>query len=159
MKRVIVVAAMVAGFLGVPAVAQAGEPASIGVTGRTSWYPELMQTVSELARDYRMPIHNGCTGFDLCVTVKHYREKNGHAADAMIDGRRGEIRINDEYAEKNTAARRSILSHEFGHILGLPHNSTESGCSTSMLAGVAQCGSYVIGYSADEQRMIHERWG
>lgn len=155
MKKTLV-AILVGAAVLAPTAAQADAPKSIGVTGRTVWYGELMQTIAELNRDYGVPIHDGCTDEDVCVEIQDYRKQDGHAAETVWSGSDITIKLNRKYDHRNSFYRRSVLSHEFGHVLGLDHADS---CKTSMMTRIAQCGEYVIGYTEHEQGVIHERWG
>ncbi len=137
-----------------PATAQAA-PTSVGVTGSTSWYREYRQTLTDL-QAMGLPVHDGCTAGEGCITLSHYRADDGSAA--VTRGHTGDatIRLNAAYDQGTSWYRRAVMSHEFGHALGLWNHG---GCDTSMMPTVAMCGAHVVGYTPAEQAQLHQIWG
>lgn len=133
--------------------AYAGTHGAIGVTGSTAWMAEY-QLALAVMRDDGLPIHDGCSGTDLCVTLGHYRASDGAAGYAVM-GDQPKVMLNDQY-DAGIWHRLHVITHEFGHIAGLGHTTT---CDTSMHEGIPACGTYIIGYSETEKQILRQKWG
>lgn len=141
--------------VGAPSMATANEYTGIGITGVTSWHPEMMAAIANL-NAYGVPIHSSCGPTDLCVRVVHYSAQDGAAAWAVTNGNAGsEVRLNDFYDHRVSAYRVSVWMHELGHHAGLDHKTS---CSSAMQFRIKMCGEYVTTYTASEQRQLRRKW-
>lgn len=138
-----------------PAQATASPYSAIGVTGETRWPAEYYQSL-KIMNDWGIPIHDGCSPGDLCVTLSHYRAKDGNAGYSAIGGRHPTVELNDFYDNGNSMRREHLIIHELSHHAGLGHSDS---CSTSMNPSIPACGNYVLGFTAEELRRIKEIWG
>ncbi len=151
---VTIAAGVAVAALASPVIAADASPDNIGITGATSWYPEL-HTAMDTMRLYGVPVVDGCNARSLCVTISHYRSSDGLAGNSLTGKRDADVLLNDTYDTGSSIRRVHVIVHELGHVAGLGHSA---GCDSSMGTTIPTCGQYVVGFTPAESAQLRKRW-
>lgn len=111
-----------------------GKVRVVKVQGFTYW-TEVNDALYTLRAQYGIPITGGvCDGTEVeCITLTWYNAADG----AYGWGGKGTVKLNRAYEPGRGLARKTIVIHELGHALGLPHSPGK--CKSVMSALVAVC--------------------
>lgn len=154
-RSALIVGLAVIGLVVSPTPAQADTPPAVGFTGHTDWN-ETFEVIHDLRFSYGLNVTNGCADDNRCITIGHYRARDGYAGRANGWTGNATVLLNSSY-DWGHQYRLEVLYHEIGHALGLWEHGPA--CQTSMEEIITGCGYTVVGYTATEQQKLKELWG